>query len=443
MAGRYSDYIKSSNLRRKAAATAKKRLETLCNFQSCVTEAFDPIDSSEKNWSPYKERQRCDKAIMKAHAPGASWESFPIKIMTTKGTYDEARLLLPKAMQTSDLQTEDEVDQRPAYIKRRKITPKRWISDSESDEEQPQISKGKKKRPTALPTAPYISPPRSLSVPSSPMGETPTNRSHQPAFSPQMTARRQSVPHSLSAPSHLTSFQPSCERFPLCTLEDLRQVETKISVDTDFKEKLVTYFSLVGGLTIKETVWRVLGKMVSNTLAKTINWRGVNGKTGFESLGLKDVVSKSVRRNSVTANASDGETEHFIKRWLQLASDRDGGRRERALRLQPPGLKTGIRSQCQSDNFLYHVRADAGSGYFRLRPSDGSDGIRNLGRHSCRVSAESATGPGPTRFFWRAELGPMLALVRFDYGPVTAVTESGIGPVYSARFRALRNRADI
>ncbi|KAM6913283.1 uncharacterized protein PEZ65_013819 isoform 2-T2 [Lycodopsis pacificus] len=205
------------------------------------------------------------------------------------------------------------------------------------------------------------------------MGETPTNRSHQPAFSPQMTARRQSVPHSLSAPSHLTSFQPSSDPvlleiltklelvmeqqkvillqlqsqsrvaeqpdvsgFPLCTLEDLRQVETKISVDTDFKEKLVTYFSLVGGLTIKETVWRVLGKMVSNTLAKTINWRGVNGKIGFESLGLKDVVSKSVRRNSVTANASDGETERFIKRWLQLASDRDGGRRERALRQAAP-----------------------------------------------------------------------------------------------------------
>ncbi|KAM6938628.1 uncharacterized protein PEZ65_004874 [Lycodopsis pacificus] len=158
------------------------------------------------------------------------------------------------------------------------------------------------------------------------MGETPTYRSHQPAFSPQMTARRQSVPHSLSAPSLMTSFQPKSDPilreiltqleiikeqqkvillqlqsqsriaelpdvsgFPLCTLEDLRQV---------------TYFSLVGGLTIKETVWRVLGKMVSNTLAKTINWRGVNGKTGFESLGLKDVVSKSVRRNRVVSLTS-------------------------------------------------------------------------------------------------------------------------------------------
>lgn len=36
-------------------------------------------------WPPYKERQRCDKAIMKAHPPGASWESFAIRIRATKG----------------------------------------------------------------------------------------------------------------------------------------------------------------------------------------------------------------------------------------------------------------------------------------------------------------------------------------------------------------------
>ncbi|KAK9528078.1 hypothetical protein VZT92_014574 [Zoarces viviparus] len=85
------------------------------------------------------------------------------------------------------------------------------------------------------------------------------------------------------------------------------------------------------------------------------------------------------------------------------------------------------------------VQADAGSSYFQLWPSVGiwnRAGVFGpiLGRHSCRDSTESATGPGPMRFFWRAELGPMLALVSFDYGPVTAVSAPGIGPVYSARF---------
>ena len=52
----------------------------------------------------------------------------------------------------------------------------------------------------------------------------------------------------------------------------------------------VTYFGLAGGLTIKETVWRIMAKLMTNELAKQINWRGANGKYGFEPLAIKDVV---------------------------------------------------------------------------------------------------------------------------------------------------------
>ena len=43
-------------------------------------------------------------------------------------------------------------------------------------------------------------------------------------------------------------------------------------------------------MTIKETVWRIMAKLMTNQLAKQINWRGVNGKYGFEPLAIKDVV---------------------------------------------------------------------------------------------------------------------------------------------------------
>lgn len=52
----------------------------------------------------------------------------------------------------------------------------------------------------------------------------------------------------------------------------------------------VTYFGLAGGLTVKESVWRIMSKLLTNPLAKQINWRGVNGKFGFEQLAIKDVV---------------------------------------------------------------------------------------------------------------------------------------------------------
>ena len=37
----------------------------------------------------------------------------------------------------------------------------------------------------------------------------------------------------------------------------------------------------------------------------------------------------TVRNNQLTATATDQEVEAYIKRWLHLAGDRDGGRRER------------------------------------------------------------------------------------------------------------------
>jgi len=41
---------------------------------------------------------------------------------------------------------------------------------------------------------------------------------------------------------------------------------------------------------VKESVWRIMSKLMTNQLAKQINWRGLNGKYAFEQLAIKDVV---------------------------------------------------------------------------------------------------------------------------------------------------------
>ncbi len=41
---------------------------------------------------------------------------------------------------------------------------------------------------------------------------------------------------------------------------------------------------------MKDSVWRIMSKLLTNPLAKQINWRGVNGKFGFEQLVIKDVI---------------------------------------------------------------------------------------------------------------------------------------------------------
>ncbi|KAJ8014287.1 hypothetical protein DPEC_G00038690 [Dallia pectoralis] len=63
-----------------------------------------------------------------------------------------------------------------------------------------------------------------------------------------------------------------------------------------------------------------------------MNWRGANGKQAFEPLALKYIVLNAVRRDPLTSNASDTDIEKYIKRWMQLASDRDGGRKNRESR---------------------------------------------------------------------------------------------------------------
>ncbi|XP_076842101.1 uncharacterized protein LOC143486137 isoform X3 [Brachyhypopomus gauderio] len=116
---------------------------------------------------------------------------------------------------------------------------------------------------------------------------------------------------------------------PVEDLSSLMDLENDLKSSPDKRKKLVLELGLIGGADIKDTVWRILKQAIKNNLAKTVNWRGVNGKTGFQSLELKSVVIEAVRRNPLCANATDIEVEKVIRRWFHLAGDREGGRKRR------------------------------------------------------------------------------------------------------------------
>lgn len=71
----------------------------------------------------------------------------------------------------------------------------------------------------------------------------------------------------------------------------------------------------------------MMSHVMTNPLALKINWRGISGKAAFHRMVFKDVIISAVRQNRLTSTASDLEVEAAIKRWLHLASDRDGGRK--------------------------------------------------------------------------------------------------------------------
>jgi len=49
--------------------------------------------------------------------------------------------------------------------------------------------------------------------------------------------------------------------------------------------------ALRGGTTVKESVWRILSFLLSNDMARQINWRGINGKAAFKDTSLKTVIN--------------------------------------------------------------------------------------------------------------------------------------------------------
>uniref|UniRef100_A0A671XHP8 Uncharacterized protein n=1 Tax=Sparus aurata TaxID=8175 RepID=A0A671XHP8_SPAAU len=122
---------------------------------------------------------------------------------------------------------------------------------------------------------------------------------------------------------------PTTNVFPLNDKPALYALERDLGSQPDLRNKLVITLGLVGGATVKETVWRILKQAIKNDLAKTISWRGLNGKVPFEKLHLRAVVTDAVRRNPVCIEATDLSIADAIKRWFYWAGDREGGRKNR------------------------------------------------------------------------------------------------------------------
>ncbi|XP_062864512.1 uncharacterized protein LOC134326277 [Trichomycterus rosablanca] len=290
------------------------------------------------------------RATRNQEQPGDHWESFSIKILYTTDNYNSARLKLPEAEAMTDIHTaeEDQDDTMAKKSKRKKIPNKRLL-DSESDDELP-IKKSKK-----LPPPPAIKHPNpglaSSKIQPRPVSPETGHGTSQIRRWPSQTHDFASALHHLLIKQEMVIDQlkiilrtvqaiqgstggPSEQDFdegalPLTDLESLLDLENVLKNEQELKNKMITALGLNGGVDLKDTMWRIMKRTVTNSLAKKLNWRGINGKTAFNSLLLKDVIAGAVRRNQLTRLATNQEIEFYIKRWLHLAIDREGGRKLR------------------------------------------------------------------------------------------------------------------
>ncbi|XP_027866520.1 uncharacterized protein LOC114140614 isoform X2 [Xiphophorus couchianus] len=120
--------------------------------------------------------------------------------------------------------------------------------------------------------------------------------------------------------------------FPLNDQQSVEQMEAELHDNPELHKHLITALALKGGGSLTECVGRIMAALFTHSLSKQINWRGVNGKIGFQHLQIKKLVTVAVRRNRLTSAATDKEIDVRITKWLQNAADRNGGRNERRKR---------------------------------------------------------------------------------------------------------------
>ncbi|KAK9959501.1 hypothetical protein ABG768_009625 [Culter alburnus] len=259
--------------------------------------------------------------------PGADWTRFRVRVMYSHDVYEIACAKLLEATITSDLNTEDE-DNRPEYMKRIGRSCKRIVSSSEEEEEEQGRTAAlhaptKKKTYTQIAPAPCI--PSLGAIAKEILIQLDSIREQQLLILVQLQkiSSSQAVPDFTPDPTHFG--------LPLSTIEELQCLEETLK-NPEEKKNLTVLLGMVGGMTLKDTVGRVLKRTMNSSLARLINWSGANRKPAFKGLTLKSVVLDAVRRNALTKDNTEKEIELLITRWLQLASDRDGGRSQRANR---------------------------------------------------------------------------------------------------------------
>lgn len=310
------------------------------------------VENGSCAWPFYKSMAKIYNAVMMQETPDQSWATFGVRTIYTTDSYGEAQLKLPEATVMSVSQTEED-DGHSSY-------PKRNIS-SDGDEEN--LSGGMRRR-KKVKKEDLLEVDAASQVPSPPMTTADAACSSTPwnIFSPcsravgdkdrtccnssclllltEVLKSQEVIKQQLElilknqhkqngTLQHDDITDASTFDLPLSSLFDLEKLEHQLNEQPEQMKKLVAYFGVIGGFSIKEAVWRIMKKLLTTSLAKQINWSGANQKVSFRALTLKTVVVHAVRTNIHTKSATDKEVEKCITRWLQLAPDRDGGRRGR------------------------------------------------------------------------------------------------------------------
>ncbi|XP_073707197.1 uncharacterized protein [Garra rufa] len=283
-------------------------------------------------WPAFYKLDKLVKAITNEEQPGHKWDAYRVRVLYTAATYKIACLKLPQAETHTDLQTAEEDEDDSPKKKQKRLPNTHFECESDNEDTVKQLR--------TLPPTPKIKRPNS-DVPSALKrpGRRPEPQKHltglepkwsetslEPRLSLTCSELQQDESQRQSEATNLSGLAPVLQRIitnqemimdqlkiirmtmqntgepahgqdplerdmlPLKDTASLLALEKRLREEADLKNKMIAALSVIGGVDIKDSVWRVMKHCFTNSLAKQLNWRGINGKTAFHRLQLKDVI---------------------------------------------------------------------------------------------------------------------------------------------------------
>nr|CAB3267653.1 inactive serine/threonine-protein kinase VRK3 [Phallusia mammillata] len=311
-------------------------------------------------WPPYRNSLKIAKCVKNHVDADSTWTSCTVKrVMYKTDSYLKAREKLRQAEEVSDLQTSDISDSEVSKKRIKRPVARYADFDSDSDDSSPPS----KKRTQSAPLPPPLIRTSSAQNPeelkrklleSDQRIDDSFEFSNDDSFSEKTCASQNTstsvqkqilcgIEHvKLQLANVLAVLQnnsqnpsnpiklPSNVSFPLNDMESLQHFEDVLKdKDKTVQNNLVQYLGSIGGKDISTTVRHILVHCVSNKLALQFNMKGKGKKHAFTLLGLNEIIQRAVRRNHITASATDADINAVTADWLRFAKDRDGGRKER------------------------------------------------------------------------------------------------------------------
>ncbi|KAE9523144.1 hypothetical protein AGLY_016458, partial [Aphis glycines] len=109
--------------------------------------------------------------------------------------------------------------------------------------------------------------------------------------------------------------------WPISTQCQLDDLENRLQKEDGFKNKVINELIRVGGKTLKDMIYKIMRKVLTDTILKEFTYFWLRNKNNFSILLLNKAIFDTIRKSKVR-NSTDEEITAIIGKWLTTSKSR-------------------------------------------------------------------------------------------------------------------------